>query len=190
MGERGWSTDPISSLLRNSVCSRLTTHAINKGVSCHCWVMCHWHEGGLVTRQGLEMKGLPATHSDPAGGICCPFHTTPTGPRNYLLSFRVIARFLIHVFLCVAKNSLTLVTPGEGRGQAPCHLLHFRFFVSFLIGRNHPSSLLLIGSTCQAWELAIAVVFHPFRLCVGLFIQKYTLLVQLKPSFSHQLIKG
>lgn len=73
-----------------------------------------------MASQGLERKGLPATHADPAGGICCPFHTTPTAPRNYLLSFRVIARFLVRVFLCVAKNLLTLVTPGDGQGQAPC----------------------------------------------------------------------
>lgn len=87
VGERGWSTALISSLLANSICSGLTTHTINKGAFRDCWVMCHW----VGDRQGREMRGLPATHSDPAGGFCHPFHTAPAAPGNYLLSFCVIA---------------------------------------------------------------------------------------------------
>lgn len=38
--------------------------------------------------------------------------------RDSPLLFGVIARFLVRVFLSEVKNSLSLITPGDGRGQA------------------------------------------------------------------------
>lgn len=122
-GEQGYNRPDFLSP-RICLCSRLTTHTINKGVSWDCWVMCHWHEGLVVSRAGEEG---PASHPRrPCWGICClSLILTPTAPRNYLLSFRVIARFLVRVFLCVAKNLLTLVTPGDGCAGPMCCLLPF-----------------------------------------------------------------
>lgn len=143
-------------------------------------------ESWLSLSWGDRVHSRLTTHSGPAGEICHLFHTAPTAPNEIILIL-VIARFLVHVCLFVAKNSLSLINPGDGWGQAPCCLLSVRheFFVPLLIERKYSSSLLLIGSTCQAWESAAAVVFHPFRLCLGFLIQNYRLMVQLMPSFCH-----
>lgn len=121
------------------------------------------------------MTGLSATHSHPTSEVCHLFHTAPTAPRR--LAPIILCQCQISypcLFLFVAKNSVSLVTPGDGQGQAPCCLLSVGhvFFVPLLIDRKYPSSLLLIGSMCQAWELATAIAFHLIRLCVGLLIQK------------------
>ena len=95
-----------------------------------------------------------------------PYSTQlPLPPGGYPLSFCAIARYLVYVFLVVAKNLLSLITPGDGQGQTLCYSLSIehKFFVPLLIDRKYPSSLLLIGSTCQAWDLAMAIVFQLFK---------------------------
>ena len=128
VGERGWSTALISSLLANSVCSRLTTHTINKGAFRDCWVMCHWV--GDRPRAGDEG---PASHPlRPCWWDLSPIPHSSRCPRK--LSSVISCHCQsgkIYTTLCVARNSLTLTTPGDGWGQtrAVCCLLEqvFRF---------------------------------------------------------------
>lgn len=129
------------------------------------------------------MTGLPLR---PCSGICHPFHTAPTAPGNYPLLFYVVAR-LRPCLPFHSKEFSDINNPWWGPRAGPMLFAIFQAqdFCSPSDRQKLPIFSPANWHSVPGLRVGNSHCFSSFHIMCWTLIQKYTLLVRLKPSFCH-----